>query len=223
MSGYHDTQEELEKVSAIKSELDEMKGKTLEDMSEMVKKLTHTIAAKKTDLAPVIKELRPLRQQCQELQQVYDEKKTAYDSMAAGMESNRSKLEQEVKVYREECSQEESRYHYLNCMIKINELQQGRVSDEMKTYVASDPMEKKKAFREQYTRKIQEQENLGKGLREKQKAVRESHGPSMRQMKMWKDFEMLMECKKQCYFKGQSQKESGTVIRTKEGEDRFVL
>ncbi len=36
VSGYHDTQEELEKVSAIKSELDDMKGRTLEDMSEMV-------------------------------------------------------------------------------------------------------------------------------------------------------------------------------------------
>lgn len=36
ISGYSDTQEELERVSAIKSELDEMKGRTLDDMSEMV-------------------------------------------------------------------------------------------------------------------------------------------------------------------------------------------
>ena len=36
VSGYHDTQEELEKVSTIKSELDDVKGRTLEDMSELV-------------------------------------------------------------------------------------------------------------------------------------------------------------------------------------------
>ena len=36
ISGYSDTQEELERVSAIKSELDEMKGRTLDDMSGMV-------------------------------------------------------------------------------------------------------------------------------------------------------------------------------------------
>ena len=36
VSGYHETQEELEKVSAKKSELDEQKGKTLEDISELV-------------------------------------------------------------------------------------------------------------------------------------------------------------------------------------------
>ena len=41
-------------------------------------------------------------------------------------------------------------------------MQQQRVSDEMKAYTSSDPTEKKKAFRDQYTRKIQEQENLGK-------------------------------------------------------------
>ena len=36
MSGYHETQERVEKVSAIKSELDEQKGKTLEDIAELV-------------------------------------------------------------------------------------------------------------------------------------------------------------------------------------------
>lgn len=36
VSGYSYTQEELERVSALKSEVDEMKGRTLDDMSEMV-------------------------------------------------------------------------------------------------------------------------------------------------------------------------------------------
>lgn len=36
ISGYSSTQEELEKVSALKSELDQQKGRTLDDMSDMV-------------------------------------------------------------------------------------------------------------------------------------------------------------------------------------------
>lgn len=36
ISGFSETQEELEKVSAIKSELDELKGRRLDNMSEMV-------------------------------------------------------------------------------------------------------------------------------------------------------------------------------------------
>ena len=51
----------------MKSELDEQKGKTLEEMSQLVVQLTNSIAEKKSSLAPIIKELRPLRQECQEL------------------------------------------------------------------------------------------------------------------------------------------------------------
>lgn len=222
ISGYSDTQEELERVSAIKSELDEMKGRTLDDMSEMVKKLNSVIAEKKSALAPVIKELRPLRQNCQELTQEYEEKKAQYDSCAAGLESNRSKLEQEVRGLREENAQEESRYHLINCMKQVIEMQMQRASDEMKAYVSADPQERRKAVREQYTRNILEQENLGKKLREQQKAVRESHGPNMKQMTMWRDFQQLMECKKQCYLKAQNQVSIGQVIQ-EGGEDRLVL
>uniref|UniRef100_A0A2K5DT94 Intraflagellar transport protein 81 homolog n=1 Tax=Aotus nancymaae TaxID=37293 RepID=A0A2K5DT94_AOTNA len=222
VSGYSYTQEELERVSALKSEVDEMKGRTLDDMSEMVKKLNSLVSEKKSALVSVIKELRQLRQKCQELTQEYDEKKSQYDSCAAGLESNRSKLEQEVRRLREECLQEESRYHYTNCMIKNLEVQLRRATDEMKAYISSDQQEKRKAIREQYTKNIAEQENLGKKLREKQKVVRESHGPNMKQAKMWHDLEQLMECKKQCFLKQQSQTSIGQVIQ-EGGEDRLIL
>lgn len=37
VSGFHDTQEELEKVSSVKSDLDEQKGKSLDEISDMVR------------------------------------------------------------------------------------------------------------------------------------------------------------------------------------------
>ncbi|XP_041792312.1 intraflagellar transport protein 81 homolog isoform X2 [Chelmon rostratus] len=221
ISGYSNTQEELERVSAIKSELDEKKGSTLDDMSEMVKKLNSMIVEKKSALAPIIKELRSLRQRCQELSQEYEEKKTQYESCTAGLESNRSKLEQEVKALREETAQEENRYHYINSMSEIVEMQIQRAAEEMKAYVSSDPQERKKAIREVYMKNISEQELLGK-LREKQKMLRESHGANMEQMKMWRDLEQLMECKRQCFLRAQSQASIGQVIQ-EGGEDRLVL
>ena len=42
---------------------------------------------------------------------------------------------------------QESRFHYLNAMYKICELQQTKISAEMKLYVSSDPYEKKKSLR----------------------------------------------------------------------------
>ncbi|KAM9391908.1 intraflagellar transport protein 81 homolog [Pholidichthys leucotaenia] len=222
ISGYSNTREELERVSAIKSELDEKKGKTLDDMSEMVKKMNWMFMDKKSALAPIIKELRSLRKRCQELSQEYVEKKAQYESCAAGLESNRSKLEQEVKALRDEMTQMENRYHYINFMSEIIDMQMQRAAEEMKAYVSSDPQEKKKAIREVYIKNISEQELLGKKLREEQKTVKESHGANMEQMKMWRDLEQLMECKRQCFIKAQNQASIGQIIQ-EEGEDRLVL
>ena len=61
VSGIIDAQEQLEKVSAIKSEIDESKGKTLEEISEMVEQLNEKIASKKDSLAPLIVDLRAMR------------------------------------------------------------------------------------------------------------------------------------------------------------------
>ncbi|XP_071338099.1 intraflagellar transport protein 81 homolog isoform X2 [Trachinotus anak] len=193
ISGYSDTQEELERVSAIKSELDEKKGRTLDDMSEMVKKLNSMIVEKKSALAPIIKELRSLRQRCQD-----------------------------VKALREETAQEENQYHYINSTSEIIEIQIQRAAEETKAYVSPDPQERKKTIREVYMKNISEQELLGKKLREKQKMVRESHSDNMEQMKMWRDLEKLMECKRQCFIRAQSQASIGQVIQ-EGGEDRLVL
>lgn len=222
ISGYSDTQEELERVSAIKSDLDEKKGRTLDDMSEMVKKLNSMIAEKKSALAPIIKELRSLRQRRAELNQEYEEKKAQYESCAAGLESNRSKLEQEVKALREEMAQKENRYHHINTMSEVIEMQIQRASEEMKAYVSSDPQQKKKTIREVYMKNIAEQELLGKKLREEQKVVRENHNANMEQMKLWLDLEKLMECKRQCFIKAQNQASIGQIIQ-EGGEDRLVL
>lgn len=223
VSGYHDTQEELEKVSAIKSELDEQKGKTLEDISELVRTLNATIADKKSALAPVIKELRPMRQKCQEMSGDYEEKKAFYENLAAGLESNMSKLEQEVRGLREQVTHEESRYHYFHCMLKVVEVQQKRIDDELKAYRAADTADRKKSLRDQFTKKIQEQENLGKNLRDKQKSVRENQAPNMKQMKMWNDLAKLLECKRKCMSKKQQEFTSGATQQGQEGENVLVL
>ncbi|KAJ0069063.1 hypothetical protein NL108_017229 [Boleophthalmus pectinirostris] len=222
IAGYSNTQEELERVSAIKSELDEKKGRTLDDMSEMVKKLIYMIAEKKEALSPLIKELRSLREQSHKVRQEYEDKKAQYERTATGLESKCSKLEQDVKVLKEETAQDENRYHYLNSQSQIIEMQIQRAADEVKAYVSSDPQERKKTVREMYLKNISEQDLLGKKLREKQKMIRENHSHNMEQMKMWKDLELLIECKKQCFIKAQNQASIGKVIQ-EGGEDRLVL
>ena len=224
--GYREAQEDLEQVSAAKGEVDQEKAQLLQEMSNMADQLVSAIAKKKASLAPLIKELRPLRQQHQELTATHTERKMAYDVMFAGLESNRARLEQEVRAYWEECTSEESQYHLLQCQMQSLGLHRQRVAAEMKTYVSSNAAEKKKSLRDQFTQKIQEQEKLGKALRDKQKAVRESHGSSVKQVKMWKDLKWLLQVKHECHQQSLQQQrhtaENQQAMMAK-GEERLVL
>lgn len=52
-----------------------------------------------------------------------------------------------------------------------------------------------KSLRETYTKNIQEQESLGKYLRERQRVVKETHEPNLKQLEQWGDLETLMRAK----------------------------
>ena len=73
--------------------------------------------------------------------------------------------------------------------------QQERVSNELKSYMGGRDSQKKKSLRDVYTRKIQEAENAGKALREKQKIVKATHTDNLAQMGMWEDLHKLFACK----------------------------
>jgi len=107
-------------------------------------------------------------------------------------ESNRAQLEQAVSALREEVFNQDSRFYYLQCMSKIAQSRLDRANNEMTNYTRGD---KKKSLREIYNKKIQEQDNLSKTLREQQKNIRQNHETSLKQVTMWNDLSTLMKCK----------------------------
>lgn len=182
VGGFLDTQDTIEKVSTMKSSADEQKGMELDKMSRAVEQLNAAILEKKSSLAPLVKEVRPLRSRHEQLVEAHKHSKANYDQCLAGLQSRRSSVEQEVRAYREECQQEESRYHYIQCMKKVTQVQEQKVANEMQLYIGGTNT-KTKSLRDQYTRKIQEQENLGKALRDKQKDIKQHHGSHMNQVR----------------------------------------
>jgi hypothetical protein len=107
------------------------KGKTLDEISKIVTDINQTLKERKNKLAPQIKELRAVRQRYQEVEQDHLEKKALYENTAAGLETERIKLEQECAAFQEDCLREESRYHYLQCMMRIAEAHHERVEQEV--------------------------------------------------------------------------------------------
>ena len=189
------------------------------ELTQVILKLSEAISEKKAALAPLIKQLRPLRKQEGDLRNEHGVKKSSYDTVYARLEGQRIQTEAAVKTLRQECMADESRfvlsiiiaprqlirdyyinilsrrYHYLQFMLTEVNAQQERVSNELKSYMGGRDTQKKKSLRDVYTRKIQEAENAGKALKEKQKIVKSTHTSNLAQMGMWEDLQKLFVCK----------------------------
>ena len=221
ITGFRDTQGNLEKVANLKANLDEQKGSTLEDMSGLVHQLTVKIAERKSRLAPIIKELRPLRQQCQDMQISYDEKKHHYDSTALQLQSNMGKLETGVKSLRDEILGSETKFHVLSNQKTVLDMWQERVTEEMKLYVSNKPEDKHKSLRERLLKSLNDGEKRSKTLKDEQKAVREAVTDNVKQTKMWSDLEKLFECKKKCL--DEAMRGGGGTVHRGLGSETLVL
>jgi len=197
VSGFSVAQDQLEKVSQQKAEVDEVKGKTLENISQVVEEINTQIKTRKNRLAPQIKELRALRSKFQELETEYLEKKGVYDNTKAGLESNFAKLQLEADTAEKDCEHEQSNATYFDSMIKIEQVKMERMQDERSGKFQRQMPDGSmvSSYRELYADKIKQQEQLSKELRERQKRLKEHHAPNAKQVHMFKDLHKLLRCK----------------------------
>ena len=203
--GYRNTQDAIEDASAAKSDLDEVTGKKLTDMTVILRELNEKIESKKALLAPLIKEVRPLRIKHQELQAQHTEKKLMYDGVAVGLQTQRCSLNEEVLTLWNDAMNEESHYHYMQCMFMSLQLQEEQLATELHSYVSAGSDKKVKSLRDEYNVKIQEAENLGRALRDEQKGLKETQSDSLEQVKMWKELKLIMEVKNECFVQDQEE------------------
>ena len=197
VSGFQKTQEELEMVSQQKAEVDDMKGKTLEEISSVVEEINTKIKNQKASLAPQIKELRTLRAQCQEEESEYLEKKALFDQTKAGHDSDISKLQAELDAAQKEAEHEESNCHYYESLMSIDRVKLQRTHDERaaKFKRAMPGGRVVHSYKELYDAKIKQQEALAVELRERQRDIKGHHEPNKVQMGLFRDLHKLLRCK----------------------------
>jgi intraflagellar transport protein 81 len=196
VEGYTATEDKLEQVSSLTAALNQTKGKTLEEISKIVTDINQALKERKNKLAPQIKELRSVRGTYQELETAYLEKKGIFENTAAGLESERVKLEQECGSYQDECLREESRYHLLNCMMQKTtvDLERTRMEDK---FSRNDGrlLPDFKTFSDLYQNKISQQQSLSQALRKHQNALKENAPQDGVQRAMFDDLRRLLDTK----------------------------
>ena len=99
-------------------------------------------------------------------------------------------------------------------------MQLERAQLEMRRYLGQ---EEGTSLRDTMSKKIQDQDRIGKQLRAQQAEIKTSFEANMRQLDMWKDLELLMRCKLECVTRGggAAMEDDGAVAL--EEQDRLVF
>jgi intraflagellar transport protein 81 len=116
VAGYTAVQSDLEKVSKLKSRIDESKSATLQEISRIVEDIQKTIEEKKVVLAPKIKALHASRALFNDTQAKYVRERSTYESVAVGLEAEKAALERQADALQGEAVAEAAKVHV--CAVK---------------------------------------------------------------------------------------------------------
>lgn len=197
VEGFGQAQEDLEKISQQKAEVDEMKGRTLDELSQVVGEINDKIKRRKHQLAPQIMKLRKLRTEVRDKESLYQDKKTFYMNTKAGIDSDLGKVQSEANDAAKEAAHEESQACYYDSAASIERIKLKRVQDEKagrfrRTLPDGSTVS---SYRELYAAKVKQQEAHSKELRDRQKAMKSNFGGNAKQVKMFRDLHKLLRAK----------------------------
>jgi len=180
--GYGQTQEQLEAIAAQTAAVNEGKGATLEELSEIIEQIKASMLRKKDKLTPQITELRGVRADFEAIEAVYRSKKAQYDNVSLGFESERLKLEQDVQSNAAAVADDQSHYHFLHAFATVTTAKQIQVAKEAQ-------------YKELYEKAIAAQEAGTKALRLEKKTVSEKHDEHVKQRALFGALKVILQKK----------------------------
>jgi len=191
--------------------LQKEKNMPLDELAATVRQLKDRITKKKSKVNPQIAKLRSVREKFKEFERDFLEKRSIYENTAAGLESERMKLESDCQAFQQEAIKEESRFHHFNSLMEIVQVQLARAHDEEAFQNGEGRLLRDfRTYKDLYQHKIHQQEQLSKELRKKQKELKEAATGSTEQRQMFVDLHRLLQVKLEVQQK-RSVKFSGTV------------
>ncbi|KAL9658561.1 hypothetical protein ABK040_006100 [Willaertia magna] len=226
ITGFRSVQQNIESVSEEKSKIDKEKGDTLEEITKIVQELTEKINSQKERMKQPVKQLIKLREEHHEVMNEHGEKRAIYENIKLSQETEVSKLKGDIKELQEEIDRQQSLYFLLKSQVTLNNVMKERV-DKEKDFL--DTKNEKKLGKEypSYTAmlkaRIEKLEVVSKDLREKQKYIKETHEPNLKQIEMFKNLKKLLELKLRANRESTFKPSLGGTEFISGGVDRLVL
>eukprot|EP00697_Spironema_sp_BW2_P012372 gnl/Spiro4/28604_TR14148_c0_g1_i1.p1 gnl/Spiro4/28604_TR14148_c0_g1~~gnl/Spiro4/28604_TR14148_c0_g1_i1.p1 ORF type:complete len:654 (+),score=135.87 gnl/Spiro4/28604_TR14148_c0_g1_i1:60-1964(+) len=182
VEGFRETQDDIERVSGLKAELDEINGRTLEDISRMVSEMNRKIAERKSILEPKVTRAEELKRMIGQLASEHAASHTAYKNANAGFELEFTRVQTETKKAAADVNAEESKLHGLYSRIHI-------------TSALAAQCAKGTALVERYQRHLRQLEDEGEALRSNHRTIKTTLESDTRQLQLFGDLKALLNAK----------------------------
>lgn len=212
VGGFRETRENLEKISAQKADLDDMKGKTLEEMSSIVKEIQRNIQARQNELKPFVAALQEQRKKKATVESKYLQAKQRFQNAVSEYDSVCMELEEESKKLRTEIANYQSKYHNVSHMVTGLERTLKRARDESNAQETGNPISKGiKTYSDFFQKSARALKKQAKSLKEQKKALGNQSEANQKQLEMFQSLRRLLQVKLECQLEAKKKKEQELI------------
>ena len=224
IAGYSKIQDDMEKVAKDRQEIDKLKEGSLQELTKVVQNIEEQLKAKKSKLAPQIKQLRTYRKKYEEREGDYLKHKKGYENTLMSFEADKKNLEEDTNKLWEEYKEEETKYHSLNIQSTIHSVLKKSV--QMETQFQKNPdarfSDDFKSVSEMYSAKLEQEDETIRDLKKHQRYVKDNLENNSLQVRLFDDLAKILAVKKRSALSGEA---AGIGYEDKNAKDydRFVL
>lgn len=225
ISGFDEVEENQVRLAMEKQKYDQVKEKTLEELTDIVGSIETQLKEKKAKLAPQIKQLRAYRSKYSEMEVTYNEKKKTYDNTVMNLESEKSRLNEEIDKKWTDYKTEETKYHYMNIQSKIYDAMLKKLKEESNYLKKPDARlsDDLKSFNELYQTKVQQEEEMIMDLKKHQRYVKENYENNAVQVDLFANLFKILSVKEATIGQIGGDVEIGYEDNGGQGVDNLVL
>jgi intraflagellar transport protein 81 len=219
IGGFREAREQLEKVSATKADLDDVKGKTLEEMSAISKDIQRSIQARQAELKPLVTKLQEQRKSRAAVESKYLQAKQRHQNAVSEYDTVCLGLEEESKKLRADFAQHQSKFHLINA--KLEELSRSvkRAKEELNAQTTGNPVSRTiKTYSDYFQKAARQVKKETQGLKEEKKSLGSQSEANRRQLEAFQSLRRLLQVKLECL--KVSQKEKADRLALEEAERR---
>jgi intraflagellar transport protein 81 len=199
VAGHREKRKKLEDVSATKADLDDMKGKTLEQMSELNKEIQRNIQARQNELKPFVAALQEQRKAKAAIENKYLQAKQRYQNAVNEYEGSCMELQEEIGKMRAEIAVHQTKFHKNTHQLMTLQRAEKRARDETKAQETGAPISKTiKTYTDYFQKESRSMRKQTKDLKEQKKTLGSESDTNQKQLEAFQSLRRLLQVKAQC-------------------------